>query len=205
MCESICLLAETPINLLLENEMSFSKINLCESTQVAFNLFHMLRNGTVNMVESDDEEGSFYRYEDPSPLSEGKVRPFDNEKLDRIADLLMDDCTEARVHDVVESDARSIQRRLVQFYVHKRAWRRTKTIVNITVGREYLDGEEASGWTAWKVKLVQLTEVVATNRNSTEGQGYTEVLRMRPWRLSWEDARLSPLMREAVGGFLHFF
>ena len=188
--------------------MSFEKMNLCESTQVAMSVFHMFRNNTVNLVtDYSDEKVTWCRYEkEECPLEEGEVPSYQNEKLDYIARLLQHDCDQVRVHNVVRSNAELgavfSERKLVQFYVQERG-SRVKTIVNIEVCRQYVDGDEISGITAWTVDSVEILVAIATDRFSTKGKGRTDIIKMnkisRP-----QNVDVSPLMEQNVQGLLYF-
>jgi hypothetical protein len=186
--------------------MSFQKMNLCESTQVAMNVFHMFRNNTVNLVNSfsDSRNGvvsSQYEGGDYIP-EEGEVRPYDNDMLKEIASLLKGDYANIRVHDVTRTAGRYAgefsERRLVQFYVTERGDNR-KIIVSILVTQEYYE----EGMTPWHVENVEIKVATPTYKFSRHGQGGTKIINLR--QTSEQDLWLSEQVKQNVRGFLCFY
>lgn len=186
--------------------MSFQKMNLCESTQVAMNVFHMFRNNTINMVNSfsDSHDGiisSQYEGGGYTP-EEGEVRPYDNDKLKEIASLLKGDYANVRVHDITWTTGRYIgertERRLVQFYVTERSDSR-KIIVSVVVIQEYYEG----GMTPWHVESVEIKVATPTYKFSRYGQGGTKIINLR--QTSEQDLWLSEQVKQNIRGFLCFY
>lgn len=172
--------------------MSFQKMNFCRSTEVAFNIFHMFRNNTVNLVRPDPFEDKWVQYEDASyPLEEGELKPYDNDSLEFISELLRGECSEVRVHDMETSGPHYApqESRYVQFIVKTREF--GKVIFAVTVGDEFIDGDEVSGWTPW-----QMDQVTVQTFGKTKYQ-----FRLAPLRVRVRDTEnhLSAQMKENIG------
>lgn len=112
------------------------------STQVAENVFHMLRNNVVNMlrVEEDDEAVL-----EQCQLSSVATPAF----LASIAVLLNGDYGKTRIYDV-ERDV-SMETRRVTIWVQSHPG--YQTVCDIEVCRENLDGE---GWRRWKANGIRI-------------------------------------------------
>lgn len=176
--------------------MSYQKIKVCRSTQVAFNILGMLKSNTMNKVRSFvDDDLPWCQYEEENgyiPVDQDEPKPFDNDKLEFISSLLSrHQEQEIRIHDVEESGhwyERHEDRR-VQFFFN--GPRHRKVIVTVNVARIYLDGDEVSGFTAWQMK-----EVTIQTFDDVSHQ-----FRLRPLHMRMRDTQwiLSPEMKENVG------
>lgn len=135
--------------------MSFQKMNICRSVQVAFNLFQMFANNTINHV-CDEETGEFTQYQgQPNSFTrEVGIPPFNNDDLKLISSMLQGDYSDVRIHDIQRSGPRheGSESRLVQFIVKTRHF--GKVIFSAIVNREYLSGEEVLGWSRWQMYRV---------------------------------------------------
>jgi hypothetical protein len=150
--------------------MPFLKLNQCQSTQVAINVFHAFRSNSVNLVEKpnqsrDAEDPEYFQYEPEDEwlrTEEDGHRWCDNDRLEYISRLLQDDCYEVRIHDIVSETGPSNEsdRRLVEFFVRMQRPPFTKVKFSILVSRFYAEWDDdqggGSGWTAWKPKRMEL-------------------------------------------------
>ena len=141
--------------------MSYTDVDTCASTQVAENVFHMLRNNTTNMlrVERDDEE----------VLEQCKLEDVVSlDVLAHIARMLSGDYRKKRIYDV-EADGDTETRRVT---IWVQSLFRHQTICDIEVSREDLDGDEVSGWTRWKANKI-CVQSVNTGGTSEIAHNYT--------------------------------
>jgi len=153
-------------------------------------------------VQGTEMPAGQYNEPDWKPFAEGEVQPHDNAQLEYIAMLLRESCPQIRVHDVDESGKHyeKDNRRLVQFYVNTTRSHKPKVIVSITVGQRFLDGEEASGWTRWQVRDVEI-KIIERGGYKRAGSEITLYLGRHHPR---QNVSLSPLMERDVGGLLYF-
>lgn len=146
-------MAATSINFPLEIEMSFHKLNLCASTQVAMNAFHMFKNNTVNMMGCGERaQGGHIAWEE----SLGEY-PKDWE-LCQIASQLCGDCSQVRVHDVEKKRelGYETETRRVDFYVKSGSM---KIIFTATISRWRNDGDKPADFSTWKVIAVMIHRI----------------------------------------------
>ena len=134
--------------------MSFEKIRLCASVQVAFDIFNMFRHGGINMyTDYADDESNLKRF-DPKQQYGDAVVPRSEVALDAVLtsvanyvrgryDLIM-------VHNIVKQNSPGWieESRKVVFVVKEPS---QTTTVSILVCRSYCDGDEVSGWTDWRM------------------------------------------------------
>lgn len=122
--------------------MSYVDVDTCASTQVAQNVFHMLRNNTTNMlcVERDGVEVL-----EQCDLLDVAPRA----TLAHIALLLGGDYKKTRIYDIEKSE--SIETRRVIIWVQSHPG--YQTVCDIEVCRKNLDGE---GWRRWKANEIRI-------------------------------------------------
>lgn len=133
--------------------MPFQKVNFCMSTQVAMNAFHMFRNGTINRATKDwgDTEYTIQ----PTGMFEGEDYPSGKE-LTQLENLLGGTYHQMRVYDVVTLQTTyHTEERRVDFIVDDEG-RCGRCILTVYVRRMYLNGDEVSGYTAWRVSSLQV-------------------------------------------------
>jgi hypothetical protein len=166
--------------------MSFQKINICRSTEVAFNVFHMFKNNTVNMTQDD--------------FSALTTNEDDSEK-DRLfsltASLLEGECSEVRVHEINTCSTHypfEGESRLVQFLIQPRRYIE-KVIFGVTVSRSYVDGDEVSGWSSWKMSSAKL---------QTFGKGKQQESIFIGTHGATRDDNVSPSAKENITGRVYF-
>ena len=187
--------------------MPFYKLDLCEGTQVAFNVFHMFRGNTINMVEMPTPDGmstTISQYEHKYVGLEDEAQPYDNSKLNVISIILTQECDlQVRIHDLRKSGEawQESERRLVQFCVGPRnsVFGLKEIIFSITVGRDYLDGDEVSGVTAWRMLHAEFKSFTCG------GECHELSFKLKASIICDEDIELSPQMKEDVGRLVHFF
>lgn len=139
-------------------------MNLCRSVEVAFNVFHMFKGNTINMVRLPDAEGFNYDWKQfvgkkSHRLEEDQPEPYNNDHLELVSSLLEGECSEVRVHEVETfgGEHEPQERRLVQFIINsRRSGMLKKRIFSVTVGCQFCDGDEVSGWSGWAMKEVTL-------------------------------------------------
>lgn len=88
--------------------MSFNKLNLCESTQVAIDVFCLFRSGLVNMVKTYDEHLThtgymFYKNVWPDESLE-KQDEFGSYDMSRVTEWLKGDYFLVKVHDIEKAE-----------------------------------------------------------------------------------------------------
>jgi hypothetical protein len=153
--------------------MSFHKLNLCASTQVAMDAFHMLRNNTVNLRGSQDEDCVYVRIE-PNGQFEGEDYPSSRE-LELISRKLSGDYSDVKVYDIVHYRSMyEISDRRVDFTVPNLTG---KTILTLIVRSMYIDGDEVSGQTAWHVVDVSI-QCIRESYCGQPGKNSTEKFRI---------------------------
>lgn len=186
--------------------MSFAKIKLCESTDVALNIFEMFKNNTVNLVHAreHDEDGfeKLIPENDSKWVSlEGEPSPYDRTPYDTVAELLKNDRTELRIHDLEAwgKQYERVESRLVQVFLREyRDWQ--KIIFSVTVSRQYLDGDEVSGWTRWSMHRA---EVKVFKRSGCNDNDNMQVFKFSPASFSRKDT-LSDEMKRYFGTFVRY-
>jgi hypothetical protein len=138
--------------------MSFQKLNLCASTQVAFNVFHMFRGNTINQIMGNGNSWEQYAGSELGGVT--------SEVLQEVANMLQGDYSDIRVYDIetvknsydeVRLQGDSDTRR-VQFIVRENCDR--KIVFNVFVTRKYfvadMDSVDGIDFTEWKMSHCEI-------------------------------------------------
>lgn len=174
--------------------MSFKKLKVCESTEIAFATLAMFQLKQVNCVLN--EYGDNVRLK---PESEADGRKGLYNVLDSLSYwLVVGRVTEVRVHDVKTYTAWcETFERLVQFVIDSRG---KKVIFSVTVVQKYLDGDKVCGLTRWQTHNVNVTMVESLN-----GQNIKKEYAFRSLSQRRDGPFFGPAMKKTFGGevYLH--
>ena len=187
------------IRFLLEIKMPYQVMNLCESTQIAMNVFHMFRNGTVNQFYSDDGLDT-YIAERWDSKKECMILP-DQDPVKSMMYILQGGYNKIRVHDIVKSGEwyERDQRRLVQFMLDDD--RGDKIIFSVVIQCQYLDGDEVSGWSGWSMHSaeIRVCRRARMSGSEMERKGGTDVFRFGKLSFDRRGILTSVQMRQNLG------
>jgi hypothetical protein len=190
----------------LEIEMPFAKMKLCDSTDVALNIFEMFKNNKVNLVctgeYDDDFNVKLVPESDPNwaPM-EDEPNPYDRTPYNAVAKLLKNERMELRVHDLEAwgKQYERIESRLVQVFLREHLDWQT-IIFSVVVSRQYMDGDEVSGWSRWSMECV---EVRVCKRKGQKNHPERQVFKFRCAAFGQKDT-LSNEMKRYVGAFVRY-
>lgn len=147
--------------------MSFHKMNICRSTEVALNVFYLFKNNLVNMVHT--QEGPVVQQVDDET---------DPKIFEKISILLQRGKNlEIIAHNIVETSSyqTDTMTRLVEFVVKEDRFSEEKTIFSIIVS---CSSFENCGFGEWQMDEVSIRSV----RYGVQ-KNYQFVVGARPWGL----------------------
>lgn len=138
-------------------------MNLCASTQVAMNVFHMIRNSTLNLISTQISDHlciiPWVYYHKSTKVS---IRHMNNEEQKYLSELLQGDYSDVRVHDVIKNNNYGNgECRLVEFHIKQitPTGHINEVIFLIRVGRKLNNGNFPS----WTRRGMEHIEIILPN------------------------------------------